>query len=403
MGRMRMQSLGLRVTGRGNRSLMASWPQPGDLIPYLPDPDRRPSIDRTATVLVLSCLIVGCSNPPEPLVVLDEVVFYDGYAGLVDEPVPDGVLRLRNDLVSRRLDDRFLDRLADTLQVDVSVTARCDNYDRLGSVNLAFVPADSASYVPEDVQRLEVGRFVTPFMDMNREPASVDYTFDATHLLGTLGKRGQRADHDVWLELELFGVPYAANEEIPGCSGRNDVFGGSVTLTSQRADALAAYPTVLPLAHRVRFNNYQAEATDALGLTQRTLPFTLDEPVDAARMVLIVSNHGAGDQGEEYSRRRHHVHLDGEQVLQFRSGRDSCEPFRALNTQPNGIYGAQPRSPEEWQSFSNWCPGDVLDTHILGLGALSAGAHALVVEVPDAQFVGDDGNFPLSVYVQTRP
>jgi hypothetical protein len=45
--------------------------------------------------------------PPEPevLVLMEDVVFYDGYAGTVDEPVPEGVIRHSNaarDPVHRR-------------------------------------------------------------------------------------------------------------------------------------------------------------------------------------------------------------------------------------------------------------------------------------------------------------
>lgn len=349
---------------------------------------------------LLALMSAGCSSPPDPVVVFDEVVFYDGYAGLVDEPVPDGVTRLRNDLVSRRLDDSFVEHLSDTLELDVTIGALCDNYDRLGGVNLAFVPPGSETYTPDEVERIELGRFVTPFMDHNQTPDEVDYHFDVSHLVATLQDR--RSDTDLWLELELFGVPYAANEEISGCAGRNDVFRGSVTVRSETGDASTGYPTLLPLGHRLPFNSYQPDASDALGTTRKTLPFTLPEDVDAARLVLIVSNHGAGAGGEEYSRRQHLVELDGEQVLRFRPGRETCEPFRAVNTQANGIYGSEPQTDEQWQSFSNWCPGDVIDTRIQGLGALTAGAHELVVDVPQARFVGDDGNFPLSAYLQTR-
>ena len=81
-------------------------------------------------------------------------------------------------------------------------------------------------------------------------------------------------------------------------------------------------------------------------------------------------------------------------------GRPSCEPFRVYNTQANGIYGPTPMTDEEWQSFSNWCPGDVIDIRIIPWGSVAAGPHQLVIEVPDAVFVGDEGNFPFSLYVQ---
>ena len=74
----------------------------------------------------------------------------------------------------------------------------------------------------------------------------------------------------------------------------------------------------------------------------------------------------------------------------------------AFNTQANGIYGQYPRSDEEWQMFSNWCPGDVIDTRIFAWGAAKAGPHEFVIDVPDATFADMQGNFPFSLYVQTE-
>jgi hypothetical protein len=90
--------------------------------------------------------------------------------------------------------------------------------------------------------------------------------------------------------------------------------------------------------------------------------------------------------------------LNDEEVLRYRPGRTSCEPFRHYNTQGNGIYGQNPRTDANWQSFSNWCPGDVIDTRIIKLGALSAGEYKFTITVPDAIFAGGQGNFPLSLY-----
>lgn len=344
------------------------------------------------------------TEPAEPfdLQVFDEVVFYDGYAGLVDEPVPEGVQRLRNDLITRPLTDEELDAVSDTLRLDVTIGALCDNYDRLGHVALAFVRRGSTTYDPAEVQRIELGRFITPFMHKNRDPKSVDYSFDASHVVPVLHNDELRAASDLWLELEVFGVPYAANEEVLGCDGRNDVFDGSLVLSSEPIGERADFDGLLPLTYKAPFNNYQEGASDALGTTRKTVPFTLADDVEDSQVVLIMSNHGANAGGEEYERRQHVVEVDGVEVLDFVPGRESCEPWREVNTQPNGIYGSSPRSDEEWQSFSNWCPGDVIDTRVISTGALSAGEHTIVVDVPDAEFVDAQGDFPLSLYVQTR-
>ena len=345
---------------------------------------------------------IDASPEPTRLAIFDEVVFYDGYAALVAEPVPEGTQRLRNDLFTRRLGADEVAALQQTLRAEVVIGALCDNYDRIGGIALAMVPRGAATYDPATVARIELGRFITPFMNKNRQPDEVPYQFDLANVLPVLRDPDLWGQFEPWLELEVFGVPYAANTQVAGCSGRNDVFRGTLTLVSDSSAAAPVFDELLPLAYRAAFNNYQDGASDQLGTTRKTIPFTLARAATAAQLVLITSNHGAGNGGEEYERRDHLVSVDGSEVLTYKPGRTSCEPFRPYNTQGNGIYGSSPRSDAEWQSFSNWCPGDVIDTRVVELGALAAGAHTFVIDVPAAQFVGSDGNFPLSLYVQAR-
>jgi hypothetical protein len=121
-----------------------------------------------------------------------------------------------------------------------------------------------------------------------------------------------------------------------------------------------------------------------------------------ASYYLVISNHGANSGGEEYNRRLHFVYADDSLKLYFRPGRTTCEPFRAYNTQANGIYGSTPKTDDQWQSFSNWCPGDVIDIRRIKLGALTAGSHNFLIQVPQAVFTGAQGNFPLSVYLHGK-
>lgn len=113
--------------------------------------------------------------------------------------------------------------------------------------------------------------------------------------------------------------------------------------------------------------------------------------------LMINSNHGANSGGEEYNRRLHYVWVNEWMAEVFRPGRNSCEPFRKYNTQANGIYGGGTKSDESWQSFSNWCPGDVIDNHIIQLGAIPAGDYDFRLLVPDAIFNNREGYFPFSL------
>lgn len=343
-------------------------------------------------------------EPPPPkdeiFPVMEDIVFYDGYAMTVDEPLPPGVIRHSNALVATRFTDEMLAKVQTNLVMGVIVGALCDNYDRIGGVNLALVPKGQDTYVPAEVERIEVARFITPFMNMNKSPKTVPFQFEIPNLVPILSDPGLRADYDLWFELSIFGVPYAANKEVAGCAGRSDTQLGSLLLYTDSAVTSPEFTTLLPLAISESFNNYQDGASDMLGTTKKTVQFELPADTESAQLVLITSNHGANQGGEEYIRREHYVYIDGELALHYKPGRTSCEPFRKYNTQGNGIYGPTPRSDEEWQSFSNWCPGDVIDTRIIEWGAVKAGPHEFVIDVPDATFVDGQGNFPFSLYVQ---
>lgn len=342
--------------------------------------------------------------PPEPetLLLFDNVVFYDGYAETVDEPVPDDVIRLSNALYATRLTQAHLDSIQTILRMQVVIGALCDNYDRIGSVNLAIVPQGAEDYDPGAVDRLELARFITPFMDMNKQPDTVPFEYDLHDVVPILKDESLLADHDLWLELSVFGVPYAANNEVAGCAGRNDTSRGSLALYTDSSEEARQFDLLIPLAISERFNNYAEGASDAVGTTKKTIAFELLEDTDEAQVVFIISNHGANSGGEEYNRREHKVYVDGSLAMVFTPGRESCEPFRMYNTQANGIYGPYPRTDEEWQSFSNWCPGDVIDTRVFSWGPVAAGTHEFVIDVPDAVFADGQGNFPLSLYVQAR-
>jgi len=365
---------------------------------------------KKALLLVAAPLIMFSTGVRSQHVVevFDKVLFYDGYnslEGLADvmTPLPEGFFRLRTSLITTKLSEEQLNRLSGSIRMDITLKAACDNYDRVGNVNIAFVSKDSGLYDPNDVQRIEIARFITPFMNKNRQPDTVPYSYQVDYLKHIFQDRTLREQYDFWIELDIFGVPYAANNEVIGCSGRSDTFYGTLYFTSTSSESVSEDNNVfIPLFMKHNLNNYRESATDTIGKTTKSISFTVEQNLTDAQLVLITSNHGANAGGEEYNRRWHYVYLNNEEVLRYRPGRTSCEPFRKYNTQPNGIYSLYPRTDAEWQSFSNWCPGDVIDTRIIKLGALSAGEYVFRIEVPQAVFVGKEGYIPLSLYFQGK-
>lgn len=349
----------------------------------------------------------------------DRVTFHDVYAGTIAQelkPLPDGVQRINNSRVTRLLPTADLDQMGDSLWLEVTIHALCDNYDRIGSVDLVLMPKDSTTYSDcrhprptggyyngrlgdhdPAIRRIEVGRFITPFMDKNARLDSVPYRWNVSFLSPLLHDRALRDTMNLWLELHVEGVPYAANQQIAGCAGRNDVFEGSLTLVSSDLPAQPAASLVVPLAYERYLYSYNPTHTDEPGTTTAHYTLHLDEPMADALFLMVNSNHGAGSGGEEYNRRLHYVWVNDWMAMVYRPGRTSCEPFRQYNTQANGIYGQRQMTDEQWQSFSNWCPGDVIDNRLIHLGQLPAGDYDFRLLVPDAVFAGDDGYFPFSL------
>ncbi|WP_116788845.1 peptide-N-glycosidase F-related protein [Flavobacterium psychrotrophum] len=358
------------------------------------------------------CLFFLFSNKaiaqdPYILTVFDQILFYDGYAANVSEPVPDGVIRHSNSLYAKKLTAEQLAQFGNKLTMNVTIKASCDNYDRIGNINLALVPKDATSYNPSEVQRLELGRYITPFMNKNVQPDEVPYTYEIDNVAQIFKDTQLTSEFDLWVELELFGVPYAANTQVAGCSGRNDVFFGTLEFVSE-TDASVNYSNnfLKPLSFKYEMRDYNLSGTDVLNETVRTINFTLDEALPNAKLYLITSSHGAGSGGEEYVRRQHFVYVDGVQVLTYKPGGVSCGPYRRYNTQGNCIYnncntGAPLANTDAAWSWNNWCPGNSIPIREISLGNLSAGAHSFKIDVPDATFNGNDGMIPMSVYLQS--
>ncbi len=140
--------------------------------------------------------------------------------------------------------------------------------------------------------------------------------------------------------------------------------------------------------------------TDVAGKTVKTKRFNVPQTLKNAKLYIITSSHGANAGGEEYNRRDHFVFFDKEQVLKYKPGGESCEPFRQYNTQRNFIYLFSEKSASWWALWNNWCPGDKIPVRTVDLGDLESGIHKFKISVPHAEFKDSKGDIPLTVYLQ---
>ena len=355
------------------------------------------------------------AQDPYTLQVFDQAIYYGMYGDLVDEDVPEGLIRNSNSSYGRMLTQEELDAFGNTLTMTVTLNPLCDNYDRIGNVNLAFVPKGQTTYVYNEVKRIEIGRFITPFMDKNETSVTeVPYVYDLDHLTNIFHDEAIIAQYDLWVELEVYGYQGGPGQggaavEIPGCADRKDVYMGSLVFESTTDETITppASSFIGSLSYKYELKDYTLAGTDEIGETVKTISFNLGSTIENAKLHIITSNHGANTNGEEYVRRNHFIYFDDVQKLQYKPGGVSCIPFIDYNTQINCIYyvcngtsNPPPRADTAaaW-SWNNWCPGDKIPNRVVDLGTVAAGDHAFKIDVPDAVFSGDQGYFPMSVYL----
>ncbi|MFY0482016.1 peptide-N-glycosidase F-related protein [Flavobacterium sp. PLA-1-15] len=360
----------------------------------------KATFDNNGQLLTSAPITVTVTAVSTEVTIFNKVVFYDGYAATVSNPVQAGTIRKSNASYVTKLTPTQIASLSNKLKLKVTIGALCDNYDRIGGVFVNMVSKGNAFDVDNVVKRLEVGRFITPFMNKNIAPTQVDYVFDTDNLALLFNDPAINDMYDFWIELNVFGVPYAANQEVQGCAGRNDVFEGTLKFISTDESYEHTNQLFVPIVTYTELKKYDASGTDIVGQTVRTYNFNVPSGITNAKLYVITSNHGANANGEEYNRREHFIYFDGSLVDTYIPGGKSCEPYRMYNTQPNGIYGPSPRSLATWLSFSNWCPGDIIPIRAYDLPDLNQGNHSFKIEVPDAVFANNEGYFPVSVYIQ---
>ncbi len=333
------------------------------------------------------------------LTVFKDVVYFDGYAALVPLTVKEGLFRSNTSYTRQLSSTEIVTLTKGEVKMQVDLKAACDNYDRLAYVSLLLV--EKGKPHTQAAKQIEIGRYITPFMDMNKQPNIRPYAWEVTALGNVLRNASLLKIYDVYIQMNIFGVPYAAQKQIKGCEGKNDVFIGNLSFTVFLAkDKLKKDYQIQTIAYQDSLSNYKS--TDTLGKTTKTYTFEMMKNLKELQLFIISSNHGANRNGEEYNRRIHFVYLDDKLIFKYIPGESTCEPYRQYNTQSNGIYGKTVKTDEQWQRFSNWCPGAVIPLRKVAITKLKKGTHQLRISVPDAKFENKEGTIPVSAYIIGR-
>jgi hypothetical protein len=168
---------------------------------------------------------------------------------------------------------------------------------------------------------------------------------------------------------------------------------------------------VTPLVNTVY---YMGQAyPDIFARKDLTVDFELPEFASKASLRYIVTGHGGHSEGDEFTRQRNLVSVDGSPVLDFTPWRTDCSSFRRFNP-TSGIWPirrgqpvvtrrqgpGRPQRPDGLDvvenlassdlSRSGWCPGSQAEPYDAPLGELAAGMHRLTISIPGAQAIDGD-------------
>ena len=148
------------------------------------------------------------------------------------------------------------------------------------------------------------------------------------------------------------------------------------------------------------------EYPDIFARQPMVVDFSLPQEVRDARLKYIVTGHGGHSGGDEFTRQRNILYVDGERVLDFIPWRTDCASFRRFNPSSGiwavrreaSFYGRGGREVKEIDemiassdlSRSNWCPGSQVLPFNVPLGKLAAGAHSFMLNIPTAQPIEGD-------------
>jgi len=315
---------------------------------------------------------------------IKNVDFYDGYHKNIDVPVPQGLIKLDNTTYLKKLTHKERALVGDSLWVKEIVKAGCDNYDRIGRIELIAVPKGK-NFDDEMAQKFELLRIMTPFNYKTRQPDNVPYSANISVFTGLIKNQSL----DIWVLVDIFGSTGVGQKETFGCGGSFLTYSASVSFITEKSyqkNSRSLYPLLC---------YYSLNGKDtADGHNAKSQSFTLQHDVKSATLYLISSGHGAGKGGEEYNWRQHVIYLDGKPIMKL-DVNQNCVPYEIYNTRINGIYSSGHIAEER----RTWCPGAPVPIRTIELGALKAGTHSIKLVIPDANLLSTESTYYISEYV----
>ncbi|MBN8565474.1 MAG: DUF4412 domain-containing protein [Flavobacteriales bacterium] len=220
----------------------------------------------------------------------------------------------------------------------------------------------------------ELMRFFTPFgiqqynhivLKDKNWLNEVVYRQDITDLLSAFNNQ------EVWIGTFIGNYDKGGHKvalEITAHSGENS----AKIASNQFALPLFNTTNVLEMAGQ----EYGTLFSDPKGLT---VYFTLDKPLQNAKLRYITTGHGGWENGDEFVPKKNTISIDGKEWFSFVPWRQDCGSYRLYN--PASGNFANGLSSSDY-SRSNWCPGTVTNPVYIDLGNLEAGNHTITIQIP---------------------
>lgn len=312
----------------------------------------------------------------------------------------DSILRFANGtVILKKIKFPLLD-LKSNVFIQLKTHSNGDAYDRTGSVFLvqndekkSFIKGfkEGITSLPiyengngkkyqgirleNDFQPItELMRFFTPFgiqqynhivLKDKNWLNEVMYRQDITDLLSTFNNQ------EVWIGTFIGNYDKGGHKvslEITAHSGENT----AKIASSQFALPLFNTTNVLEMAGQ----EYGTLFSNPKGLT---VHFTLDKPLQNAKLRYITTGHGGWENGDEFVPKKNTILLNGKEWFSFVPWRQDCGSYRLYN--PASGNFANGLSSSDY-SRSNWCPGTVTNPIYIDIGSLEAGNHSITIQIP---------------------